>query len=86
VHKDPVSNLSLVIALFKGRKKTQWNGVKHCRTHQYAPMPASAPASPDPYLRCGEKGEKATGLREPGHAAAVSLGLKLYLGGGIRLV
>ena len=44
-------------------------------------MPASAPASPDPYLRCGEKGEKATGLRELGHAAAVSLGLELYLEG-----
>ena len=49
-------------------------------------MPASAPASPDPYLRCGEKGEKATGLRESGHTATVSLGFELYLQDGIGLV
>ena len=49
-------------------------------------MPASAPASPDPYLRCGGKGEKTTGLRESGHVATVSLGSKLYLEDGIGLV
>ena len=27
VHRDPVSSLSLVIALFKGRKETQWNEI-----------------------------------------------------------